>query len=99
MAQVITNPTPKARFQESGQNVSNHRDLIGSREFERATDFALLEYQRQLSMQDISNLNTAAAAHIKMLGAMEFLQVLRNLSEAPTVPRMAPLTDNLDHKI
>lgn len=98
MSQVVTNPTPKAAFQESAQNISKHRDMIASGEFGRAAMFALLEYQRILCQNTPpENFNFCAASHFKMLGAQEFLHTLRNLAESPKVPVIVP-DGNLDHK-
>lgn len=91
------NPTPKARFRESGNNVSEHRALIESKPFTRAADFALLEYQAQLGMIVSQNPQEAAFAGLKMTGAQEFLQTFRTLSEQPRVASRVVL-DNLNHK-
>lgn len=99
MSQVVTNPLPKTRFQETDKNVTKHRDLIGSDNFQRAIDFALLQYQAQVALEPLNgNFNAAAAAHFRQLGALEFVQTLRLLAESPT-PRSVSNTDNLDHKL
>lgn len=95
MSHVITNPTPKARFQESVDNVKKHRDLVQLREFERACDFALLQYQANLSKVP---LNEASATHFRLIGASEFIQVLRNLSESAELPTRVMQSENLDHR-
>lgn len=93
----ITNPTPKARFQESGDNISKHRDMIGSKEFQRGCDSALLQYQAVLGLRT-TDMATAAANQFKLLGAQEFLQELRLLAEMPV--RSAPvLNKELDHTL
>jgi len=81
MSHVVKNPSPKARFQESQDNISKHRDMIQSREFQRASDFALLQYQIKLAAETNGNVNLAAAAHMKLCGAAELLLVMRNLGE------------------
>ena len=96
MSTVISNPTPKKRFTDSPANISKHRDMIASGAFERAVDFALLQYQSQLSQIDLVNLNLAASAHLRMVGAQEFIQVLRNLCESVTVQPRVNL-DVLNH--
>lgn len=97
MSVVITNPSPKKRFQESTDNISKHRDLIQSREFQRACDFAILQYASRLQDETNGNLNAAAAAHLRMTGAQEFLWTMRNLSEAAEFTAKRTETPNLDH--
>lgn len=98
MPAANVNPTPRARFQDSKDNVSKHRDLIASREFERAIDFALAEYQRIMAAGPVdSNPQLALAGHYKQMGAVEFVHVLRNLAEPPPLPPTR-VSDQLDHK-
>lgn len=97
MSKVVTNPTPKKRFQESTDNISKHRDLIQTREFERASDFAMLQYAARLQEETNGNLNSAAAAHLRMTGAQEFLSIFRNLGESVELPTHRVETPNLDH--
>ena len=93
---AITNPTPKQRFQESAQSVQKHRAMVDLAEFQRAADFSTLEYQAELSQRN-SSMNEAAGNALKMQGAMEFLQVFRNLGETtPPVPRKLSIPQ-LDH--
>lgn len=85
------NPSPKSRFMLSADNITKHRNLVDSREFERGVDFALLEYQAQL-MQYATDGNGAAAVGIKLRGVHEFLQTFRLLGEelkvvTPTIVR------------
>lgn len=68
--------------------------MVDSREFERACDFSLLEYQRQV-MDGARDGNSAAAAALKIRGALEFLHVFRTLSEQPPPPRPTTVDDNL----
>jgi hypothetical protein len=98
MSQVIKNPTPKQRFADSPLRVTKHRAMIESEAFEAAVDFAMLEYERQLSMIPFDNFNACAAAHLRKVGAHEFLQLLRNLCETAVAPTIK-LNDNLDHRI
>ena len=97
MSLVVTNPSPKKRFQEVADSVRKHRDLIQMPEFQRAVDFALLHYMAQLGQETDGNLNAAAAAHLRLSGAREFLWHLRNLAESTEfIPRRVE-TPNLDH--
>lgn len=91
------NPTPKNRFRESGQNISEHRAMVESRQFQRACDFAALEYSSALAAMVSENPQNAAYAGLKLCGFMEGLYMLRAMSEAPRVVVRTPPA-NLDHK-
>lgn len=97
MSTVIKSPNPKSRFQESADNIKKHRDMIQSREFERACDYALLQYSARLQEETNGNLNSAAAAHLRMTGAHEFLSTMRTLSESFELPSRKQEAANLDH--
>jgi len=97
MSQIVKNPTPKQRFQSNPKALTSHRDLIASDQFQQSTDFALLEFERQLSMVPFDNFNACAAAHLRKVGAHEFLSVLRNLAES-SVPEAAKGDGNLNHR-
>lgn len=90
------NPTPKFRFRESGDNISKHRALLEQREFDRAIDFALLQYQLEAASQ-VKDANGACALGYKILGVQEFVQTLKTLSEISPMPPRVP-DQNLDHK-
>lgn len=92
----LKNPQPKIRFQASGDNVSKHRDLMDSPEYQRAIDFGLLQYVAAVS-QGITDGNTAMAAGFKILGAVELLSTVRMLSETPMPVVVAPVP-NLNHQ-
>lgn len=95
MSRVVTNPAPKARFQESGGNISQHRDLLQNVALDRAIDCALLQYQYELCREK-GDLNSSAAKHLRMQGAQEFIDVLKYLAESPT-REVANKITNLDH--
>lgn len=81
----------------SNDSVSKHRDMVGSREFERGTDFALLQYAGLLSTQ-IKDGESAMAAGYKLQAAVEFYQTLKLLAETPKAPPLTVVNDNLDHR-
>ncbi len=95
----VKNPTPKSTFQSDTNRTARHRSMIHSPEFVIGADMAMLEYQSQLAQIDLQgNMTAAAAAHLRMLGAQEYLFCLRNLAEKPQ-PKMTPrVMDNLDHR-
>jgi hypothetical protein len=87
------NPSPKQRFRESADNISRHKSMLETREFERGIDFALMEYQAQLAIR-VTDQYTAMSAGLKMQGALEFIQTLKTLTENRTITVTTP-TDNL----
>lgn len=97
MAQTPTQPnlndSPKTRFQQSADNVSKHNALVTSRDFQRACDFSMLQYQAYLASQSVDG-NGAAASHFKMLGAQEYLATFRTLGSQPQIPKVLD-RDNL----
>ena len=89
-----TNPTPRARFQSGTNNIRDHRALLESPAFERACDFALLEYQRALADQSRDG-NSAMAVGFRAMGAIEFLGILKTLGEPAAVLLQRKDLDNL----
>lgn len=85
----------------SPDNITKHREMVDSREFERAIDFGLMQYQQRLAftLADETNSNAAAAAALKMKGAMEFVTELRMLGEAPRPIPTPARGDNLNHNL
>lgn len=97
MSTIVKNPSPKARFQETANHVQRHRDMIASPEFERAADYAMLQYSSKLATSMTSpTFNDYATMGVKITGAKEFLQELRMLAESPQMPTPV-VVDNLDH--
>ena len=96
MAQPNFTPSPKLRFRLSGDNIKKHHELLELREFDRALDFAMLEYQHQLAL-NTRDANGACEAGYKMKGVQEFVYLLKTLSEEQKVnPVIVP--SNLDHR-
>jgi hypothetical protein len=80
----------------SADNLSKHRTLVDSPELQRALDFAMLEYQARI-LATTSDTAGAAPGFFRLLGAQEFVQTLRNLSEKPPTPVIVD-KDNLSHR-
>jgi hypothetical protein len=93
----LKNPQPKARFQESGDNVSKHRDLVDTGEFQRAVDFGILQYVAACT-REIRDGNSAMAVGFKIAGAMEVLNTIRMLSENIPQPQIVQSPTNLNHE-
>jgi len=93
------NPSPGTRFRASNDNISKHRDLVDSREFQRALDFAKLEMLDQITRgRPVQGMNDYAIMGLEMVGAMHFCDILLHLSEQPMPPKMPPAAPPLDHK-
>ena len=90
------NKTPKQRFTEMSQWIGEHRQMVDSVAFSRACDFAMLQFQQAVTAS-ITNGEGAGAAGLKMQGAQQFLEILRNLSET-TTPSVRRPDDNLQHR-
>lgn len=90
------NPSPKTRFRSSGDNIKAHRDLMEQHAFDRALDFACLQYQTQAASR-VQDANGALALGYKILGVQEFIATLKMLSEEPPQIVTEPPA-NLDHK-
>jgi hypothetical protein len=97
------NPTPKARFQGSTNNITAHRKMVELPEFDRGIDFAKLQYLQYLTdtapadLMSQNYLAACAACFQRVMGMNEFVSVLRNLSETPTLPPKVG-SDNLTHQ-
>lgn len=94
MPDAIVNPTPRARYQASVNNIKVHRDIFGSAATQAALDTALLEYQLQLVI-GTKDANGAAASHFKLAGANEFAHLLKTFAEKPASLPTQPDRDNL----
>jgi hypothetical protein len=94
---INVNPSPKVRFQESAQNISKHRDMIQTAEFQRACDYSLMQMQWILAQDKTDSFNAKAANQLKMDGVLEYLAIFRTLGEQPqAAPRILD-TGNLAH--
>lgn len=84
----IDTTTPKSRFLKSKERVEAHRSIIGHPQFEDSIATALLEFQDDLSRGN--NIENAGARHFQISGALQFVRVLKNLSEIPEQVRQTP---------
>ena len=62
---------------------------------ERALDYALLEYQKVVAMK--TNEQLAATGHFRILGALEFIQTMKDLAESQVEPPKV-ITPSLNHR-
>lgn len=70
--------------------------MVDSTAFTRACDFAMLQFQ-QTATANITNGEGAGSAGLRLQGAQQFLDILRNLSETST-PAVRRPDDNLQHR-
>lgn len=100
MPKPVTNPTSKARFLESSDNISKHRDLVDSTTFQRACDFAMLQFSMAVATTPMTAEDVSiGAAGLKLRGAHDFLSIFRNLSEAPQKPSPIVRLGELNHEV
>lgn len=93
---ALINPPPKKRFMESGTRISRHREMMQSPDLRTSLDYALLEYQRRMTQPACDQI--AAAAHFKLAGATEFVDLLLHLAEAND-PTPTPKRETVNHTI
>ncbi len=90
--------SPKTRFGLSDQNISKHRTMVDQPEFQRACDFAMLQLAYDLTVKNLSEEERMmGAAGLKLRGAHDFMEILKNISEKPKNIVPIPRTDNLNH--
>ena len=82
---------------ESSDNISKHRKLIESGEFQRAMHYALLQYDWTLCSSQPQDLGGAGANFLRSQGARQFLDVLLKLAEMPPIALSENRIVNLDH--
>lgn len=97
---MISNPSPKQRFMMVKEDVDALNNLAASRIFEISADAALLQYQEQLHFVPgaPNDMTQAAANYLRLLGAREFLFILRNLGQ-PEATNAKPIDKiNLEYR-
>lgn len=76
------NPTPRVEFHKSAESIKRHHELVEDETLRSHLRIALQEMQVRASMNtDAANFNQCAAAHLRMLGAQDFLDIFLNLAE------------------
>lgn len=80
------NPTPRNELMKSPEAISSHHVLVENEVLRHHLRVSLQEMQMRASANtDASNLQLCAAAHLRMLGAQDFVEIFLNLVEAPAV--------------
>ncbi len=98
---INPDPSPKTKFLTNTKIVHDHNEMVQSEQFDLSCDIALMEYQRTLAAyiqsQSDLNLNLAAVAQLKQMGAMEFISIIKRLGLVYTPPAPVKTADNLKH--
>lgn len=81
------NPTPRSEFLKDAEAIKSHHVLVENPILRRSIEIALLEMNRQICNNcPPDNMGGCAAAHLRMLGAQDFIQVFLNLAEESSAP-------------
>ncbi len=94
------NPSPKQKFLGIKHCVDAHRELMQRPDLATSLEQALLQLQWEIcggNLQGTIDGNGAAARFYKLLGAHEFLRILKTLAEVPTV-LPTPTPGEIDHQ-
>jgi hypothetical protein len=92
-------PTPKAEFLKEAKNIEAHHVVVENPAVRKGLEIALAEMQHQAANgTDPANFNACAAAHLRMLGAKDFLSIFYNLAETFT-PATKSDTTNLPSNV
>ena len=79
--------------------MKGHRKLLESDQLQMSLDFAMLQYQAMVANAMNSNMESSAAAGLRLLGAQEFLATFRLLAESANLPPKPTNRTNLDHSV
>jgi len=91
----IKSLSPREQFREHADSITKHRNLVDLPEFQRAAQYAMLEFQALLSAQ-VKDANSALAVGYKLQGGLELISILRNLAEpTPALPKI--VNQQLNH--
>lgn len=75
------NPTPKAEFQATPKNLEDHHVIVQNPIVRRAIEVTLAQMQRLIADNTPPDMGACAAAHLRMLGAQDFVQTFYTLAE------------------
>lgn len=78
------NPSPKSVFQSDPNLVKTHRSLVEREDLRNSLNTTLLQISREICERAPNDMGSCAAAHLRMLGAQEFVKEFLNLAETPT---------------
>jgi hypothetical protein len=75
------NPTPKSEFVKSPENIKAHHALLEDAVLRKHLEVALSELGRRIADNSPPEMGACAAAHLRMLGAHDFVEIFLNLGE------------------
>jgi hypothetical protein len=88
--------TPRERFLQSNTRISDHKAMVESAVFVTATEAAMLEFIQGMT-RGVANTQDACALGYEIVGAQNFLNCLRQLTDNETPPKRA-VPGNLNPK-
>jgi hypothetical protein len=88
------NPSPRERFQSAPDNIRKHTDMVDRPEFQRALDFALLQFNRDQA-NGPSDQYSKMCAGIASEAVEDFILILRTLAEPPVITKIQRISDHL----
>ncbi len=91
----VFNPSAKYQFVTNGKRTSAHNNLMQQEQMQDSVNMSLLEYQRRL-LVGAKDANAAAAAGLKLKGALELVDIMFKLGQIPTKTEVAQ-TNHLDY--
>ena len=87
--------SPRTRLQNDKNLADNVRNMVDGGTFDAASEAALMNWL--MGFKRATTIEEASQAYNRIIGAIEYLQALRTIADAPrAIP--APLPDNLNHK-
>lgn len=75
------NPSPKSELVKNISAIKDHHELVEDPVLRKHLEVAMQEMQRRAVLVDAANFNLCASAHLRMLGAQEFVDTFLNLAE------------------
>lgn len=88
------NPSPRDEILKSPESIKSHHVLVENEILRKHLSIALSEMQRQIANNaPADNMGACASAHLRMLGAQDFVQIFLNLAETPVRTDKADTTN------
>lgn len=93
------NPSPKSEFMKDAEAVKAHHILVENDHLRKSLDVSLRHMSRLIcNNAPADNMGACASAHLRMLGAQDFLSIFLNLAEADA-PEARKDTANLPSNV
>jgi hypothetical protein len=85
------NPAPKTEFQSTPKNLEDHHVIVQNPAVRKGVEVALAQMQRMIADTTQPDMGACAAAHLRVLGAHDFIQTFYQLAEMPDLSVKAPV--------